>query len=257
MPAGLLESELFGHERGAFTGATNRRIGRFEAADGGTLFLDEIGEIPLELQAKLLRVLEEEEFERLGATRTIKVDVRLVAATNRDLARMVKEERFRDDLYYRLNVFPITLPPLRERPDDIEGLVNYFVRRFARRLNRNIEEIPDETLEELRVYSWPGNVRELKNLIERAVILSPGLRLAVPLEELARCRQPAANDDECTTLESAERALHPRCPAGDELGDRRARRRCRAAPLETDDPPIVDEAARNRPSPLTRYALGF
>jgi formate hydrogenlyase transcriptional activator len=192
IPTGLLESELFGHERGAFTGAIAQKIGRFEVANGGTLFLDEVGEIPLELQPKLLRVLQEQEFERLGGTKTIKVDVRLVAATNRNLAEMVEERRFRDDLFYRLNVFPLSVPPLRERPEDIEALVGYFVRRFARRMKRRIDVIPQETLDAMRVYPWPGNVRELENLIERAVILSQGPRLAVPVGELASRRSPAS-----------------------------------------------------------------
>jgi len=160
-------------------------------ADGGTLFLDEVGEIPLELQPKLLRVLQEQEFERIGSTKTIKVDVRLIAATNRDLLRMVEEQRFRDDLYYRLNVFPIQAPPLRERPEDIPALVSYFVQRFARPMNRRVEVIPSETLDALRRYTWPGNIRELANLIERAMILSRGRRLEVPLDDLARRRGPA------------------------------------------------------------------
>src|SRR5439155_1323546 len=164
IPSGLLESELFGHERGAFTGAVAQKIGRFEVAQGGTLFLDEVGEIPLELQPKLLRVLQEQEFERLGGARTIKVDVRLVAATNRDLARLVEEQRFRDDLYDRLNVFPIHVPPLRERPEDIPALVRFFVQRLGRPMNRHVEVISTETLEALRRYAWPGNVRELANL---------------------------------------------------------------------------------------------
>src|SRR6266478_4945657 len=190
IPSGLLESELFGHERGAFTGAIAQKIGRFQVADGGTLFLDEVGEIPLELQPKLLRVLQEQEFERIGSTKTIKVDVRLIAATNRDLLRMVEEQRFRDDLYYRLNVFPIQAPPLRERPEDIPALVSYFVQRFARPMNRRVEVIPSETLDALRRYTWPGNIRELANLIERAMILSRGRRLEVPLDDLARRRGP-------------------------------------------------------------------
>src|SRR6059058_2485551 len=205
IPSGLLESELFGHERGAFTGAIAQKIGRFQVADGGTLFLDEVGEIPLELQPKLLRVLQEQEFERLGSSRTIRVDVRLVAATNRDLLRMVQEQRFRDDLYYRVNVFPIHLPPLRERPEDIPALVRYFVDRLARPMNRHIEVIPSETLEALRRYAWPGNVRELANLIERAMILSKGRTLEVPLAELRRRRPPADHEDRASTLEAVER----------------------------------------------------
>jgi formate hydrogenlyase transcriptional activator len=181
LPSGLLESELFGHERGAFTGAIGQKRGRFELADGGTIFLDEIGEIPLELQPKLLRVLQEQEFERLGGTRTIHVDVRVVAATNRDLVRMVDEQRFRNDLYYRLDVFPIHLPPLRERIEDIPALVRCFVARFAERMGRHIDEIPDETLAALQRHPWRGNIRELANVIERAVISSPGPHLEMPL----------------------------------------------------------------------------
>jgi formate hydrogenlyase transcriptional activator len=205
IPSGLLESELFGHERGAFTGAIAQKIGRFEVAQGGTLFLDEVGEIPLDLQPKLLRVLQEQEFERLGGTRTIKVDVRLVAATNRDLARLVEEQRFRDDLYYRLNVFPIHVPSLRERPEDIPALVRFFVQRLARPMNRHVEVIPSETLDALRRYAWPGNVRELANLIERAMILSKRRTLEVPLAELERRRPPTGHDDGATTLEGVER----------------------------------------------------
>ncbi len=184
IPTGLLESELFGHEKGAFTGAVSQKVGRFELAHRGTLFLDEAGDISPELQPKLLRVLQEQEFERLGGTRTIKVDVRLVAATNRDLARMVADGRFREDLYYRLNVFPLVLPPLRERPGDIPRLVRHFTQRFARRMGRRIEAIPSAALEALVRYPWPGNVRELQNVIERAVILSPGPSLQVPLADL-------------------------------------------------------------------------
>jgi formate hydrogenlyase transcriptional activator len=180
MPTGLLESELFGHEKGAFTGAICQKVGRFELAHQGTLFLDEVGDIPPELQPKLLRVLQEQEFERLGSTKTIKVDVRLVAATNRDLARMVADGAFRADLYYRLNVFPVVLPPLRERADDIPRLVRHFTQRFARRMGRRIETIPSAVMDDLVRYPWPGNVRELQNVIERAVILSSGPSLQVP-----------------------------------------------------------------------------
>src|SRR2546421_458892 len=204
IPSGLLESELFGHEKGAFTGAIAQKIGRFQVADGGTLFLDEIGEIPLELQPKLLRVLQEQEFERLGGTRTIKVHVRLIAATNRDLAGMVEERCFRDDLYYRLNVFPIAIPPLREQPEDIDALVDHFVGRFARRLDRHIDVIPSETREALRHHPWPGNVRELENVIQRAVILSPGGRLTLPPLRVESPPRPAHNEGE--TLEGVERA---------------------------------------------------
>src|SRR5579864_96224 len=184
IPTGLLESELFGHERGAFTGAIAQRIGRFELADHGTLFLDEVGDIPLELQPKLLRVLQEHEFERLGSNRTQRVDVRVVAATNGDLSKLVAEKAFRSDLYYRLNVFPIQIPPLRERREDIPLLVRYFVQKFSRRLNKAVEYIPAEAMDALSNYSWPGNVRELENLVERAVLLSPGKELRIPIAEL-------------------------------------------------------------------------
>jgi formate hydrogenlyase transcriptional activator len=191
IPTGLLESELFGHEKGAFTGAIGQKVGRFELAHQGTLLLDEVGDIPPELQPKLLRVLQEQEFERLGGTKTIKVDVRLVAATHRDLARMVADGRFREDLYYRLNVFPVMLPPLRERPGDIPRLVRHFTQRFARRMGRQIEAIPSAVMEALVRYPWPGNIRELQNVIERAVILSPGPSLQVALGDLQRPPAPA------------------------------------------------------------------
>ncbi|MGA2988499.1 MAG: sigma 54-interacting transcriptional regulator, partial [Terriglobia bacterium] len=186
IPFDLLESELFGHERGAFTGAIAQKVGRFEMADKGTLFLDEVGDIPLALQSKLLRVLQEQEFERLGGTRTHQVDVRLVAATNRDLADMVKRSQFRSDLYYRLNVFPIILPPLRERREDIPVLVAHFVELFSRRMSKQIEHIPAEALSAFSSYDWPGNIRELQNFIERSVILSPGAVLRSPLQELKK-----------------------------------------------------------------------
>ncbi|HEV7967423.1 MAG TPA: sigma 54-interacting transcriptional regulator [Candidatus Acidoferrales bacterium] len=184
IPMGLLESELFGHEKGAFTGAIAQRIGRFELANRGTVFLDEVGEIPLELQPKLLRVLQEREFERLGSTRTLTTDARLIAATNRDLASMVDEQKFRSDLFYRLNVFPIRVPSLRERPEDIPLLVRHFTEQCARRMNKKIETISSETLKQMRQYHWPGNIRELQNVIERAVILSAGPVLNVPLSEI-------------------------------------------------------------------------
>jgi len=206
VPFDLLESELFGHEKGAFTGAVAQRTGRFELADKGTFFLDEVGDIPLGLQPKLLRVLQEQELERLGSTRTRQVDVRLVAATNRDLAEMVEANEFRADLYYRLNVFPIHLPPLRERREDIPLLVRYFVQHFARRMNKAIEIIPTETVQALIDYDWPGNIRELQNLIERAVILSPGPLLEVPLQGLRTRTIPAHDDGHHQTLEQAERA---------------------------------------------------
>ena len=192
IPAGLLESELFGHERGAFTGAIAQKIGRFEFADRGTLFLDEVGDLPLELQPKLLRVLQEQEFERLGGNRTLRVDVRVVAATNADLAALVAERKFRSDLYYRLNVFPIHVPPLRERPEDVPLLVRYFVQKFSRRQNKTVAYIPSNVMDALVHYPWPGNIRELENLIERAVLLSPGKELRVPLAELEELTPPAA-----------------------------------------------------------------
>ena len=199
IPTGLLESELFGHERGAFTGAISQKAGRFELANQGTLFLDEVGDIPLELQPKLLRVLQEQEFERLGSTRTIRVSVRLVAATNRDLAQMVADGDFRSDLYYRLNVFPIALPPLRERPDDIPRLVRHFTQKFARQMGRRIETIPTSVMDALVRYTWPGNVRELQNVIERAVILSRGSALHVPLTDL----QPSVAQSSAPTVIAA------------------------------------------------------
>jgi len=186
IPTGLLESEMFGHEKGAFTGAVTQRKGRFELAHNGTIFLDEVEEIPLELQPKLLRVLQEQEFERLGSGKTIRVNVRVLAATNADLAQMVAEKKFRSDLYYRLNVFPIALPPLRERPEDIPLLIHFFAQRFAQQMKKPIKTIPTETMAELTAYSWPGNIRELQNLIERAVILSRRSVLEVPLAELRR-----------------------------------------------------------------------
>ena len=207
IPTGLLESELFGHEKGAFTGAIAQRIGRFELANGGTLFLDEVGDIPLELQPKLLRVLQEQEFERLGSTRTIQVDVRLVAATNADLTKKVGEKQFRQDLYYRLNVFPITIPPLRERREDIPRLVRYFAQKYAQRMKKAIDAIPTKAMRALVDYHWPGNVRELENFIERAVILSRGSQLEIPLSEFKEPTKPvpASSSDGLFTLEQAER----------------------------------------------------
>ena len=186
IPSGLLESELFGHERGAFTGALTQTIGRFQHAHTGTLFLDEIGDLPLELQPKLLRVLQEQEFERLGSNRTIRVDVRIVAATNQNLHQMVRERRFRADLFYRLNVFPIALPPLRERREDIPLLVQHFVRKFALRMNKEVRHISEDVMEALRHYDWPGNIRELQNVIERAAIVSSGPNLEIRAGELKR-----------------------------------------------------------------------
>jgi formate hydrogenlyase transcriptional activator len=212
IPTGLLESELFGHEKGAFTGAISQRIGRFELANRGTVFLDEVGEIPLELQPKLLRVLQEREFERLGSTRTLRTDARLIAATNRDLAAFVGEQKFRQDLFYRLNVFPITVPPLRDRREDIPMLVRHFAQQFSRRMKKSIEDIPSETMESLTRYDWPGNIRELQNLIERAVILSTGSTLRVPLEalnssqySLPQADTPGPGPREDGTLAAADR----------------------------------------------------
>src|SRR3977135_3612357 len=205
IPFDLLESELFGHEKGAFTGAIAQKVGRFELADKGTLFLDEVGDIPSALQPKLLRVLQEQEFERLGSTRTHRVDVRLVAATNRNLADMVKRREFRSDLYYRLNVFPISVPPLRARREDIPALVTHFIEMFSRRMGKQIEHVRPETMSALSSYPWPGNIRELQNLIERAVILSKNGALANPLPITATpgmVVSPAA-----TTLRDSERSL--------------------------------------------------
>lgn len=203
IPTGLLESELFGHEKGSFTGAISQKIGRLELAHQGTFFLDEIGDLPLDLQPKLLRALQEKEFERLGGTRTIPVDARLVAATNRDLGKMVADREFRSDLYYRLKVFPIIIPPLRERREDIPALANYFVTKHARSLNRKIQTIPKEVMKALVRWDWPGNIRELENFIERAVILSTGSSLRVPLGEL---EMPAGSpDSDDSTLDSIQR----------------------------------------------------
>ena len=206
IPLDLLESELFGHEKGAFTGAIAQKIGRFELADKGTLFLDEVGDIPPTLQPKLLRVLQEQEFERLGSGRTHQVDVRLVAATNRDLTEMVSRGEFRNDLYYRLNVFPILLPPLRDRREDIPALVKHFVELLGRRMGREIEHIPTETMSALSSYDWPGNIRELQNLIERAVILSNGGVLPNPLPTTENA-QRAVSSPGATTLRDSERTL--------------------------------------------------
>jgi formate hydrogenlyase transcriptional activator len=212
IPFDLLESELFGHERGAFTGAIAQKLGRFEMADQGTLFLDEIGDIPLALQPKLLRVLQEQEFERLGSGRTHKVNVRLVAATHRNLLEMVNQNQFRGDLYYRLNVFPIELPPLRERREDVVPLVMHYVEVFARRMGKRIDQVPAETLSAFEAYPWPGNVRELQNLIERAVILSDDGRFHNPLPkriaaQMVASPEPRTPSPEPRTLRESERAL--------------------------------------------------
>ena len=208
IPSALLESELFGHERGAFTGAVAQTTGRFQAADRGTLFLDEIGDLPLELQPKLLRALQEKQVERLGSGRTFQVDVRVIAATNQDLGRMVQERQFRADLYYRLNVFPITLPPLREREGDIPLLIEHFVQTFAKRQRKSIEQIPDEVMEVLKGHDWPGNIRELQNVIERAVIMTTGPVLELQTTHLRTTKLVTQNAQSVPrgTLEDVERA---------------------------------------------------
>jgi formate hydrogenlyase transcriptional activator len=203
IPAALLESELFGHDRGAFTGAVTQRLGRFQAADRGTLFLDEIGELPLELQPKLLRAIQEQEFERLGSSHTTRVDVRIVAATNQNLHQMVAERRFRMDLYYRLNVFPITLPPLRERAEDIRLFLAHFLRTFAQRQGKSIEYVSDQVMTAIERYAWPGNIRELQNFIERSVLLTRGVELRAPIAELTKSEPQV---DDVHTLEDSNRA---------------------------------------------------
>ena len=205
IPLDLLESELFGHEKGAFTGAIAQKIGRFELADTGTLFLDEVGDIPASLQPKLLRVLQEQEFERLGSGRTHQVNVRLVAATNRDLAELVVQKQFRSDLYYRLNVFPVAMPPLRDRPEDIPALVTHFVEVFSRRMGKPIDEIPEETMAAFKLYPWPGNIRELQNLVERAVILANDRLLPNPLPVSSPVQVPTVGAPR--TLRDSERTL--------------------------------------------------
>jgi formate hydrogenlyase transcriptional activator len=216
IPSGLLESELFGHEKGAFTGAVAKKLGRLELADGGTLFLDEIGEIPLALQPKLLRVLQDQEFERLGGTQTLKVDFRLIAATNRDLLQSVNQRIFRNDLYYRLNVFPIRLPPLRDRREDIPELIEHFVRKCAERMGKSITSIPARTMETLVQWEWPGNIRELENFVERSVILSPGTVLQVPLSELITSR--GESDGSTLREKERERILHTLRECNGQLG---------------------------------------
>ena len=207
IPSGLLESELFGHERGAFTGALMQKKGRFEIANQGTLFLDEIGDISLELQPKLLRAVQEQEFERLGSANTISVNVRIIAATHRDLPAMIREEKFREDLFYRFNVFPIEIPPLRERREDIPLLVNHFVSKFSRRIGRQITFVPKATMEALTNNAWPGNVRELANFIERAVILSRGEELQVPMRELSVSYSRSASAQASTFVEAERKVI--------------------------------------------------
>jgi formate hydrogenlyase transcriptional activator len=225
IPSGLLESELFGYEKGAFTGALTQKRGRFELADQGTLFLDEIGDISIDLQPKLLRAIQEHEFERLGSTRTNKVDVRLIAATHRDLRKMIRAGAFREDLYYRLSVFPIAVPPLRERPEDIPLLVQYFLARLCRRMHKSISSIPRETMDALTASHWPGNVRELENFIERAVILTPGDTLKAPLSELASATAPTAavlnfRDSERNTIVAALKAAKGKVSGKDGAAER-------------------------------------
>jgi formate hydrogenlyase transcriptional activator len=208
IPTGLLESELFGHEKGAFTGAIAQRIGRFEVADGGTIFLDEIGEIPLELQTKLLRVLQEREFERLGSSRTLRTDARLIAATNRDLEAMVAEQKFRSDLFFRLNVFPVHVPPLRERQGDIPLLVRHFTQQFSRRMKKAMESIPSAAMDALCRYHWPGNIRELQNVIERAVIVSSGPVLSIDVGDLKSAKPIRVEERAATPQFPPNGALH-------------------------------------------------
>jgi formate hydrogenlyase transcriptional activator len=207
IPTGLLESELFGHEKGAFTGAIAQRIGRFEVADGGTIFLDEIGEVPLELQTKLLRVLQEREFERLGSSRTLRTGARLIAATNRDLEAMVAEQKFRSDLFFRLNVFPVHVPPLRERQADIPLLVRHFAQQFSRRMNKVLETIPSATMDALCQYHWPGNIRELQNVVERAVIVSAGPALSIDVSDL-KSPKAGATAEKPASPKQANGTLH-------------------------------------------------
>jgi formate hydrogenlyase transcriptional activator len=210
IPTGLVESELFGHEKGAFTGAVIQKIGRLELSDQGTLFLDEVGDIPLEIQPKLLRALQEREFERLGSTYTRKVNVRLVAATNRDLEKMVATKEFRNDLYYRLNVFPIRIPPLRDRKEDIPLLVSYFVQKFAKEMQKHIEAVPTAVMKGLTNWDWPGNIRELENFIERALLLTRGKSLEAPVAELRKTHTERSPDDLCEVKQVAGERTHSR-----------------------------------------------
>ena len=257
IPGTLLESELFGHEKGAFTGAFAQKIGRFEQAHQGTLFLDEIGEIPLELQPKLLRALQQQEFERLGGNRTTHVDVRIVAATNRNLRQMVDEGKFRGDLYYRLHVFPVTVPPLRDRREDIPLLIRFFTQRYAEKMNRAIEEIPAAALEALTRYNWPGNIRELQNLVERSVILSPGrvLQIAVP-DASSRFRQ-LAMDAPGEQGRKPRARTNSRRPAPLRRNHRGRGRRCRKAGVEAHHTAIPHEEAGYRAAfPISTACVG-
>ena len=225
IPTGLLESELFGHEKGAFTGAITQKIGRLDLADQGTLFLDEVGDIPIEIQPKLLRALQEREFERLGSTHTRKVNVRLVAATNRNLEKMVADREFRSDLFYRLNVFPIRIPSLRERKEDIPLLVSYFVQKFAKQMQKQIESVPSAVMKGLTAWEWPGNIRELENFIERAVILTRGKALEVPLTELRSTETEMGVDAVVNRKRAARKAFSsgPDINAGAEEYERKQR----------------------------------
>ena len=234
IPSGLLESELFGHEKGAFTGALIQKKGRFELADRGSLFLDEIGDISLELQPKLLRAVQEQEFERLGSAKTIHVDVRMIAATHRDLSEMIREGKFREDLFYRLNVFPIEIPPLRERRQDIPLLVNYFVSKLSRRMRKPIKSIPKQAMETLTNCPWKGNVRELANFIERAVILSHGDELAVPVAELQAAYSCAVSAPASTFYQAERKVIIDalKAASGKIAGKSRSRRASRPEPYD-------------------------
>ena len=248
IPLGLLESELFGHEKGAFTGAIAQKTGRFELADKGTLFLDEVGDIPLELQAKLLRVLQEQEFERLGSNRTHKVDVRLIAATHRDLPAMVKQGTFREDLYYRLKVFPIQVPALRQRTEDIPRLVRHFTALYAQRMNKRIDVIPADTMDALARYPWPGNIRELQNFIERAVILSPQSTLRAPTSELEPFQPHKEIQCSYEWSRRGRAGSYPSCAGSEQLGDRRTEWRGRALGDEANVVGLQDEEASYSPA---------
>ena len=255
IPSGLLESELFGHEKGAFTGALTQKVGRFSMAHGGTLFLDEVGDIPLELQPKLLRVLQEQEFERLGSTRTIHVDVRLVAATNRDLAEMVGEKQFREDLYFRINVFPIRVPPLRERAEDVPLLVQHYVDEYARRMNKQINAIPQDAMAVLCRYFWPGNIRELQNLIERAVILSRGSILEIPFAELRQSVKSGNHQTNGSTPESIERDEMLVRELQNLIEQAVMRARSHTAEILSTELAMSAKAAANQANEFTRHTL--
>jgi formate hydrogenlyase transcriptional activator len=253
IPSGLLESELFGHEKGAFTGAVARKLGRLELADGGTLFLDEIGEIPLSLQPKLLRVLQDLEFERLGRTQTLKVNFRLLAATNRDLLQSVKAHEFRSDLYYRLNVFPIYLPALRERREDIRPLVEHFVRKFAAQMKKSITSIPAKTKETLVRWDWPGNIRELENFMERSVILTPGSVLQSPLSELEKAADEGDGGKNANLHDKErERILRALRDCHGQLGGRRSR----AVGHETHHSAVQARPSRHQAGSISHVSSG-